>query len=136
MIVSAISLWKKLDMSNPLAESEWGEWTEGNAVFTNVTYSGHKAEDGSVRIYALFGKPAQGDKFPVILLLPDGGKAYDTELMLNGGSITGRFLSDDAKNAVSNALDALITPEAMEKRYGDKNLAPLLFAVQYDLSRC
>ena len=55
--------------------------------------------------------------------------AYDTELMLNGGSIVGRFLSDEAKAAVSNALDALITPEAMEKRYGDATLAPLLFAV-------
>ena len=55
--------------------------------------------------------------------------AYDTELMLNGGSIVGRFLSDEAKTAVSKALDALITPEAMEKRYGDASLAPLLFAV-------
>ena len=81
MIVSAVSLWKKLDMSNPLAESEWGAWTEGNAVFTNVSYSGHKTEDGSVRVYAVFGKPAQGDSFPVILLLPDGGKSYDIELM-------------------------------------------------------
>ena len=68
-------------MSNPLAESEWGEWTEGNAVFKHVTYSGHKTEDGSVRVYAVFGKPAHGDKFPAILLLPDGGKRYDTELM-------------------------------------------------------
>lgn len=68
-------------MSNPLAESEWGEWTEGNAVFKHVTYSGHKVEDGSVRVYAVFGKPAHGDKFPAILLLPDGGKRYDTELM-------------------------------------------------------
>ncbi len=55
--------------------------------------------------------------------------AYNTELMLGGGSITGRFLSEDAKIAVSNALDALITPAAMEKRYGDSTLAPLLFAV-------
>ena len=55
--------------------------------------------------------------------------AYDTELMLNGGAIVGRFLSDSAKASVSNALDALITPEAMEKRYGDSSLAPLLFAV-------
>ena len=55
--------------------------------------------------------------------------AYDTELMLNGGAIVGRFLSDSAKANVSNALDALITPEAMEKRYGDSSLAPLLFAV-------
>ena len=55
--------------------------------------------------------------------------AYDTELMLGGGSIVGRFLSEDAKIAVSKALDSLITPEAMEKRYGDSKLAPLLFAV-------
>ena len=55
--------------------------------------------------------------------------AYDTELMLGGGSIVGRFLSEDAKASVSSALDALITPAAMEKRYGDAGLAPLLFAV-------
>ena len=55
--------------------------------------------------------------------------AYDTELMLNGGSIIGRFLSEEAKANVAKALDALITPEAMEKRYGDANIAPLLFAV-------
>lgn len=55
--------------------------------------------------------------------------AYDTSLMLKGGKITGRFLSEDAKANVSAALDALITPEAMEKRYGDASLAPLLFAV-------
>ena len=81
MIVSAISLWKKLDMSNSLAVSELGEWTDEGAVFTKVTYSGHKVEDGSVRIFGVFGKPAQGDKFPTVLLLPDGGKRYDTELM-------------------------------------------------------
>lgn len=55
--------------------------------------------------------------------------AYSTELMLGGGKIVGRFLSDAAKAQVSSALDALITPEAMEKRYGDSSLAPLLFAV-------
>ena len=55
--------------------------------------------------------------------------AYDTELMLGGGSIVGRFLSDEAKASVASALDALITPVAMEKRYGDSSLAPLLFAV-------
>jgi hypothetical protein len=55
--------------------------------------------------------------------------AYDTPLMLGGGSIVGRFLSDDAKASVEKALDALITPEAMAKRYGDASLAPLMFAV-------
>ena len=61
-----------------------------------------------------------------------GGKgelAYDTELMKNGGHITGRFLTEDEKSAVSSALDALITKEAMLSRYGDASLSPLLFAV-------
>ena len=55
--------------------------------------------------------------------------AYNTELMLGGGSIVGRFLSEEAKENISSALDALITPEAIESRYGDASLAPLLFAV-------
>ncbi|MBE6593254.1 MAG: DUF1015 domain-containing protein [Ruminococcaceae bacterium] len=55
--------------------------------------------------------------------------AYDTELMLGGGHVKGRFLSDEAKRTVSAALDTLITPEAMAERYGDSSLAPLLFAV-------
>lgn len=55
--------------------------------------------------------------------------AYDTDLMLGGGHITGRFLSAEAKKSVTDALNALISPEAMEKRYGKNGLAPLLFAV-------
>ena len=55
--------------------------------------------------------------------------AYDTELMLGGGRITGRFLDGESKACVCDALDALISAEAMEKRYGDASLAPLLFAV-------
>ena len=55
--------------------------------------------------------------------------AYDTDLMLGGGHVSGRFLSGAAKQQVADALDSLITPAAMEKRYGDASLAPLLFAV-------
>lgn len=55
--------------------------------------------------------------------------AYDTELMLGGGHITGRFLDESAKASVSRALDALISPESMEAKYGDASLPPLLFAV-------
>lgn len=58
-----------------------------------------------------------------------GSVAYDTELMLGGGRIRGRFLSESEKAAVSAALDALATPEAMKKKYGDEALSPLLFAV-------
>ena len=55
--------------------------------------------------------------------------AYDTDLMLGGGHIIGRFLDEAAKKRVSDALEALITPEAMAKRYKNADLAPLLFAV-------
>lgn len=55
--------------------------------------------------------------------------AYDTPLMLGGGHIKGRFLEKDEIEAVSEALCALITPDNMQKRYGDGSLAPLLFAV-------
>jgi uncharacterized protein (DUF1015 family) len=58
-----------------------------------------------------------------------GNIAYDTDLIMGGGHITGRFLSTDEQCSVGAALDALITPEKMEERYGDASLAPLLFAV-------
>lgn len=60
----------------------------------------------------------------------DEGKiAYDTDLMLGGGHIKGRFLSEGEKQSVEKALDALISPDAMSVRYGRDGLAPLLFAV-------
>ena len=59
----------------------------------------------------------------------DGELAYDTELMLGGGRIRGRFLSEESKKRVANALGELTSPASMEKRYGDASLSPLLFAV-------
>ncbi len=58
-----------------------------------------------------------------------GELAYDTDLMLRGGHIRGRFLSEEEQTAVSKKLEALITPKAMEARYGSASLTPLLFAV-------
>ena len=58
-----------------------------------------------------------------------GRIAYDTSLMLGGGHIAGRFLEESEIGAVSEALCALITPEEMQRHYGDGTLAPLLFAV-------
>ena len=58
-----------------------------------------------------------------------GTPAYDTELMKKGGHIRGRFLTDAEKATVTDAMNALITPDAIASRYGDAGLAPLLFAV-------
>jgi ABC-type histidine transport system ATPase subunit len=59
----------------------------------------------------------------------EGSVAYDTDLMLGGGHLFGRFLSEREQKQVSRALESLITPEQMQVRYGDAALAPLLFAV-------
>ena len=75
MILSAVSVWKKFDTSTPLNPSEWEEKEDKAAGmrFWNVTYSGHKTEDGGVRIFARFGKPSAAGKYPAVLLLPGAG---------------------------------------------------------------
>ncbi len=55
--------------------------------------------------------------------------AYDTELMLGGGHLFGRFLTDAEREQTQQRLEALITPEQMEARYGSAEISPLLFAV-------
>ncbi len=60
----------------------------------------------------------------------DCGKVlYDFELMLGGGRIKGRLIEEKYKTVIADALDDLITPKAMMDKYGDGELAPLLFAV-------
>lgn len=81
MILSAISLWKKYNLKAPLRESVWGEEVKDGRRFAHVTYSGHEVQDGNVRIYARFGRPAKEGVYPVILLLPDAGETFDEELM-------------------------------------------------------
>lgn len=54
---------------------------------------------------------------------------YDFDLMLGGGHVRSYLLNDEEQGAIQNALANLITPEAMERHYGDATLAPMLFAV-------
>ncbi len=54
---------------------------------------------------------------------------YDFDLMLGGGHVRAHLLTNEEQATVQNALASLITPAAMQKRYGDGALAPLLFAV-------
>ncbi len=81
MILSAISLWKKFNLKNPLGSSEWGIEERKGKRYSHVSYSGHAVSDGSVRVYARFGRPAGNDKKPVILLLPDAGESPEWEVM-------------------------------------------------------
>ena len=58
-----------------------------------------------------------------------GEIAYKSSLMLEGGSIVGRFIDKNTQDSLTAALVALTAPERMAERYGDAGLAPLLFAV-------
>lgn len=56
-------------------------------------------------------------------------KAYDFDLMLKGGHVSGYFADKNEKNRIFAALDSLASTENMKSRYGKDGLAPLLFAV-------
>ena len=55
-------------------------------------------------------------------------KAYDFDLMMGGGHVSGYFVDKDEQARIIGALDSLATPEEMKKRYGG-DFAPLVFAV-------
>ena len=57
------------------------------------------------------------------------GKLYDFDLQQGGGHLTGWQLTADQVDGVAEALAALASPEEMERKYGLKGAAPLLFAV-------
>lgn len=55
-------------------------------------------------------------------------RAYDFDLMMNGGHVCGYHINNDEEKRISDALDSLVTPAAMKKKYGG-DFSPLLFAV-------
>ncbi|MBQ8342772.1 MAG: dienelactone hydrolase family protein [Clostridia bacterium] len=80
MIVSAIALWKKFNLKNPLSASEWDIDEREGVKRCHVSYSGHKVSDGSVRIYARYIRSLKKGKQPAVLLLNDIGATPDEEL--------------------------------------------------------
>ena len=80
-IVSAIGLWKKFNIDNPLGASEWGIENEDGIRRCHVSYYGHKVEDGSVRIYARFARPDGDGKRPTVLFLGDAGEAVSEDII-------------------------------------------------------
>ena len=60
---------------------------------------------------------------------PGMQKLYDFPLQQGGGAVRGWKLTPQQMETVENALLELSTPEAMERKYGMKDAAPLRFAV-------
>ena len=54
---------------------------------------------------------------------------YDFDLQQGGGHLKGWRLTAGQMDAVASALEELGSAEAMEKKYGLKDVPPLLFAV-------
>lgn len=82
-ILSAVSLWKKFDTELALNVVQMDEISENDAKvrYAAVEYDGHAAEDGRVRIRALFARPVGEGAVPAVLLLDDAGKKPDRELV-------------------------------------------------------
>ena len=56
-------------------------------------------------------------------------QVYDFDLQQGGGHLTGWKLTGPQMDAVAKAMTGLCTTEEMERKYGVKSMAPLLFAV-------
>lgn len=82
----------------------------------------------SPHVMVLIDDPQRTVIEPVVAVADTLDKAYDFELMLGGGHVKGYWLDAAIRARIDEALAELITPEAMEKRYGG-SYAPLLFAV-------
>ena len=55
--------------------------------------------------------------------------AYEFSLMQNGGKVKAHWLGEAEIEHVLTSLSSLVTETEMERKYGDRTLAPLLFAV-------
>ncbi|MBQ9730045.1 MAG: hypothetical protein IJV80_04445 [Clostridia bacterium] len=81
MILSAVSLWKKTDLSNALNAVQKPIGAFGGGTAWRVCYNGRKTQCGEVKISARFVRPALGEKFPVVVLLPDLNRTDEEEIV-------------------------------------------------------
>ncbi len=79
-------------------------------------------------VMLLIDDPAKTVIEPTLAACSKRDALYDFDLMLGGGHVCAYLLNDAEQTAVSSALAALITPDAMKAKYGDANAAPFLFA--------
>lgn len=56
-------------------------------------------------------------------------KVYDTQLMQNGGSVSGYLVDEAAQEKIDSALSALAEPDAFNKKYGLSGSPVLLYAM-------
>ncbi len=80
-------------------------------------------------VMVLFDDPDMTVIGPLTAAAGSMEKVYDFDLMQGGGNIKGYKLPEEQIDAVADALSGLATPDSMEKKYGMRDAAPLLFAI-------
>ena len=80
-------------------------------------------------VMLLIDDPAKTVIEPITAQAPSMEQVYDFPLQQGGGHLKGWKLTAEQTDAVATALSALGTVEEMERKYGMKDAAPLLFAV-------
>ncbi|MDO5534749.1 MAG: DUF1015 domain-containing protein [Propionibacteriaceae bacterium] len=81
-------------------------------------------------ILVLYDDPDGSVLAPVLAVRDDLEVAYDVDLMLGSGHLTGRLVRDPGvQQAVFAALDALVEPDSYSARYGLPAEHPLQFAM-------
>ena len=80
-------------------------------------------------VMLLIDDPARAVIEPLAAESAQMEKLYDFDLQQGGGHLTGWRLTAAQTDAAADALAGLCTAAEMERKYGMKNAAPLLFAV-------
>ena len=82
-IISALTLWREYDLTRPLDERVLREVVDAETglAYSVVEYNGRATEDGGVRIFAYFARPAGNKPCPALILLKEADKPLDVELM-------------------------------------------------------
>ncbi|MBQ7336694.1 MAG: DUF1015 domain-containing protein [Clostridia bacterium] len=80
-------------------------------------------------VMLLIDDPQKGVIAPLAKRTGEWQPLYDFDLMQSGGHLRAYLLDASEQERITKELTALISPAAMERRYGDATLAPLLFAV-------
>lgn len=80
-ILTPSTLWNDFDDTLGLCAEEEAISSENGMRLNRVRFSGRETGKGRVRIFANFALPAEGTKFPALLILPDADKTVCPALM-------------------------------------------------------
>lgn len=79
-ILTPLMLWRDFDDKKPLETSVLREEEINGIRYTHIRFLGRQIGEKRVQIYGVFAAPSGRDAHPALLILPDGGQAFDLRL--------------------------------------------------------